>query len=155
MNNYAEQQQIADLSTLFHEILFLRNNLDLEQDFSELDKFSENEISVINICGHNENVNLKEIIDILKIPKSTLTGIINKLEKNSYIQRTIHESDKRSYKIVLTEKGKIISSIHEQFDKTVSNKVLCALDTSEERELFIKLFGKIINNLKKQSEERK
>lgn len=154
MNDY-DEKQVANLSLLFHEILFLRNNLNLEQDFSELDKFSENEISVMNILGYNENTTLKEILYILKIPKSTLTGIINKLEKNDYIKRTIHQSDKRSYKLILTEKGKAISKIHENFDKTVSMKVLYSLDNFEERETFIELFGKVINNLKKQSKEKK
>lgn len=153
MNNKIETQ-INDLSSLFHEILSLRNNLDLGRDFTELHKFSENEISIINILGHNENVTLKEIINIIKVPKSTLTGLINKLEKNNYVKRTINQVDKRSYKLELTEDGMKISKEHDDFDKIVSSKILYTLDDSNERELFINLFGKIINTLKEDTKEK-
>lgn len=153
MNNKIETQ-INDLSSLFHEILSLRNNLDLGRDFTELHKFSENEISIINILGHNENVTLKEIINIIKVPKSTLTGLINKLEKNNYVKRTINQVDKRSYKLELTEEGMKISREHDDFDKIVSSKILHTLDNSNERELFINLFGKIINTLKEDTKEK-
>ncbi|WP_066874499.1 MarR family winged helix-turn-helix transcriptional regulator [Clostridium mediterraneense] len=154
MHKHSEKQ-VNDLSLLFHEILFVKNNINLGKDFGDLHKFSENEISIINILGHNDNITLKDIINIIKVPKSTLTGLINKLEKNNYVKRTINEIDKRSYKLELTEDGMRVSKEHDDFDKTVSAKVLSALDDSKERELFIELFGKIINNLKSEIKEKK
>lgn len=154
MDEYSEKQ-VSDFSLLFHENLFLKNNLSLGKDFSNLDKFSENEISIINILGHNENVTLKDIIEVIKVPKSTLTGLINKLEKNNYVKRTINQVDKRSYKLELTEKGVKISKEHDEFDRSVSAKILSALDNSKERELFIELAKKIINNLKREIKENK
>ena len=154
MHKYSEKQ-VNDLSLLFHEILFVKNNINLGKDFGDLHKFSENEISIINILGHNDNITLKDIINIIKVPKSTLTGLINKLEKNNYVKRTINEVDKRSHKLELTEEGMKISKKHDDFDKTVSAKVLSALDDSKEREVFIELFGKIINNLKTEIKEKK
>ncbi|WP_055070538.1 MarR family winged helix-turn-helix transcriptional regulator [Clostridium massiliamazoniense] len=154
MDKHSEKQ-VNDLSLLFHEILFLKNNLSLGKDFSNLDKFSENEISIINILGHNDNVTLKDIINVIKVPKSTLTGLINKLEKNNYVKRSINDVDKRSYKLELTEEGIKVSKEHDEFDRTVSEKVLSALNDSQDRELFIKLFGEIINNLKSEIKENK
>lgn len=147
--------QISELSNIFHEFLVFRKYLELEKRFSNLNKFSVNEISIINMLGHNDNVILKDIIDIIKVPKSTLTGLINKLEKNNLVKRVINDSDKRSYKLELTEKGMEISKEHDEFDKFISSEMLNSLSDYEERQEFIKLFGKAVNNAKRNAKEEK
>ena len=147
--------QISELSNIFHEFLVFRKYLELEKRFSNLNKFSVNEISIINMLGHNDNVILKDIIDIIKVPKSTLTGLINKLEKNNLVKRVINDSDKRSYKLELTEKGMEISKEHDEFDKFISSEMLNSLSSYEERQEFIKLFGKAVNNAKRNAKEEK
>lgn len=147
--------QISELSNIFHEFLVFRKYLELEKRFSNLNKFSVNEISIINMLGHNDNVILKDIIDVIKVPKSTLTGLINKLEKNNLVKRVINDSDKRSYKLELTEKGIEISKEHDEFDKFVSSEMLNSLSDYEERQEFIKLFGKAVNNAKRNAKEEK
>ncbi|ENY99739.1 MarR family winged helix-turn-helix transcriptional regulator [Clostridium thermobutyricum] len=147
--------QISELSNIFHEFLVFRKYLELEKRFSNLNKFSVNEISIINMLGHNDNVILKDIIDVIKVPKSTLTGLINKLEKNNLVKRVINDSDKRSYKLELTEKGIEISKEHDEFDKFVSSEMLNSLSDYEERQEFIKLFRKAVNNEKRNAKEEK
>ena len=147
--------QISELSNIFHEFLVFKKYLELEKRFSNLNKFSVNEISIINMLGHNDNVILKDIIDIIKVPKSTLTGLINKLEKNNLVKRVINDSDKRSYKLELTEKGMEISKEHDEFDKFISSEMLNSLSSYEERQEFIKLFGKAVNNAKRNAKEEK
>ena len=147
--------QISELSNIFHEFLVFRKYLELEKRFSNLNNFSVNEISIINMLGHNDNVILKDIIDIIKVPKSTLTGLINKLEKNNLVKRVINDSDKRSYKLELTEKGMEISKEHDEFDKFISSEMLNSLSGYEERQEFIKLFGKAVNNAKRNAKEEK
>ncbi|WP_436514118.1 MarR family winged helix-turn-helix transcriptional regulator [Clostridium thermobutyricum] len=147
--------QISELSKIFHEFLVFKKYLELEKRFSNLNKFSVNEISIINMLGHNDNVILKDIIDVIKVPKSTLTGLINKLEKNNLVKRVINDSDKRSYKLELTEKGMEISKEHDEFDKFVSSEMLNSLSNYEERQEFIKLFGKAVSNAKCNAKEEK
>ena len=147
--------QISELSNIFHEFLVFRKYLELEKRFSNLNKFSVNEISIINMLGHNDNIILKDIIDVIKVPKSTLTGLINKLEKNNLVKRVINDSDKRSYKLELTEKGIEISKEHDEFDKFVSSEMLNSLSDYEERQEFIKLFRKAVNNEKRNAKEEK
>lgn len=147
--------QVSELSKIFHDFLIFRNNSETEKRFSKLDGFSANEISIISIIGHNENVILKDIINAIKVPKSTLTGLINKLEKNGLVRRAINDSDKRSYKLELTEEGIEISNEHDEFDKVVSGEMLSYLSNNEERKEFIRLLGKVVNGAKHNTKEEK
>jgi DNA-binding MarR family transcriptional regulator len=50
-------------------------------------------------CSH------KELMDFLSLNSSTVTGIINRLEKRGYVVRVSSPSDKRSRNITLTASG--------------------------------------------------
>jgi len=44
-------------------------------------------------------------MDLLSLNSSTISGILNRLEKRGYIARLSNESDKRSKSIILTASG--------------------------------------------------
>jgi DNA-binding MarR family transcriptional regulator len=47
----------------------------------------------------------KDLMDLLSLNSSTISGILNRLEKRAYIARLSNESDKRSKLILLTASG--------------------------------------------------
>jgi DNA-binding MarR family transcriptional regulator len=47
----------------------------------------------------------KDLMDLLSLNSSTISGILNRLEKRGYIARLSNESDKRSKSIILTASG--------------------------------------------------
>ena len=110
------------------------NYSDLEKKYPRLKVLSENEIAIIRIISEGDEVIIKEIVDVLKIPKSTLTSMIDRLEKKNLIKRAISTKDRRSYKLELTEEGRKTQVEHDKFETEFYARIINSLDTYEERE---------------------
>ena len=119
-------RQIDELNNLWHRILLTSNY--------RLKVLSENEIAIIRIISEGDEVIIKEIVDVLKIPKSTLTSMIDRLEKKNLIKRAISTKDRRSYKLELTEEGRKTQVEHDKFETEFYARIINSLDTYEERE---------------------
>jgi DNA-binding MarR family transcriptional regulator len=143
------KKQVEELSRIWHSMIMEPGYKSVESQFSRIHGLSTVEIGVLRIISEKEDVIIKDIVDILKIPKSTLTSVINRLEKRRLIERTISSRDKRSYKLVLTREGILAQKEHVEFEKKFYAKIMECLDTWEEREELLKLIKKIVNNLKR------
>ncbi|AZV56680.1 MarR family transcriptional regulator [Clostridium sp. AWRP] len=143
----SNKNQIEEFSELWHQIIKKSNFRKVEDQFQRLNGLTTIEISIINIVSKNPDVILGEIVLALDIPKSTLTNAINRLEKRNYINRIISKRDRRSYGLKLTEEGYLAQKEHLNFEYTVYERLLDALDTNAEKQELFKLFRKIINNL--------
>lgn len=141
------KRQVNELKELSHSILLESNYKDIEARYSRLQGLTTNDISIIRIISEKEEVIIKDILQIINVPKSTLTSMIDRLEKRNLITRTISNKDRRSYKLVLTEEGKLTQKEHINFEKEVYGKIMISLDTYEERETLLKLIKKITNNI--------
>lgn len=141
------KRQLNELNILWHSILQASNYEDIEKRYSNIQKLSKNELAILRIISEKEEVIIKDIIEVLKTPKSTLTSIIDKLEKGNYIIRAISSRDRRSYKLELTEKGRKVQEEHIKFEEEVFGRIITSLGTDEDREEFLKLLGKIADNI--------
>lgn len=141
------KRQINELNILWHEMLMKSNYKDIQSKYSNIQGLSVNELTIIKIISQKEEVIIKDILEVLNIPKSTLTGIIDKLEKHNFIIRAISKRDRRSYKLELTQKGKEVQDEHIRFEEEVYGKIITSLDTYEEREHLLKLIRKIATNI--------
>ncbi|OOM16075.1 MarR family winged helix-turn-helix transcriptional regulator [Clostridium saccharobutylicum] len=141
------KRQINELNILWHEMLMKSNYKDIQSKYSNIQGLSTNELTIIKIISQKEEVIIKDILEVLNIPKSTLTSIIDKLEKHNFIIRAISKRDRRSYKLELTQKGKEVQDEHIRFEEEVYGKIITSLDTYEEREDFLKLIRKIATNI--------
>lgn len=88
----------------------------------------------------------KDIEEEFDIRRSSVTNILQLLEKNGYINRVSVVEDARLKKIVLTEKG---VGIHEIVLKGILEveDSLCAIYSKEEFEQLIYLLNKLSRNL--------
>ncbi len=79
--------------------------------------------------------------------KSTLTVLVNKLEKAEFVQRVSDENDTRIKKLALTDKGR---DFQESFWKISDNlnDLLWEDFTEEEKKTFVRLLEKMSTNLK-------
>lgn len=78
-------------------------------------------LATIQREGNEKNIELKisEISQILKVTPPTVTQIINTLEKNGLVERTIDPEDRRAVKIKLTPTGfEAIKKAREAFTET-------------------------------------
>lgn len=142
-------KQINEFNQLWHYIAMSSDYKNLEDKYTLLKSLDENEISIIRIVSQKDEVIIREIGNILKVPKSTLTSIIDRLEKKDFIIRTISKKDRRSYKLELTDKGKKAQEEHDEFEYEFYGKIIKSLNTFEEREEFIRLIKQIANNITK------
>lgn len=143
------KRQVDELNKLWHVMLTEPEYNEIEKKYENLQELSTTEISVIRIISEKEDVIIKDIVDTLRLPKSTLTSIIDRLEKRNFIVRAISDRDRRSYKLELTEKGRKVQDEHMKFEDEVYGTIILALDTFEEREELLKLIRKISINISK------
>lgn len=94
----------------------------------------------------------KDIEKTFSIGRSTVTNIIQILEKKGYVKREFVEHDARLKKVILTEKGK---ESHESIEALISRLDVMLEDGIEEEELalFFKVTDKIKENLRKKKVE--
>ena len=96
----------------------------------------------------NEDINLTDLAASFHLRKSSLTSLLNNLEKIGCIKRTIRSEDQRKKSIVLTDLGQSkYELIHQLFvdnenilRETLSNDQISTLNT---------IFDQIIDSIKK------
>ena len=76
----------------------------------------------------------KELMNILSLNSSTITGILKRLEKRGYIERLNNESDKRAKTITLTPSGiKLLEETPNVLHNRLSQKL--QILSSEEKQM--------------------
>jgi DNA-binding MarR family transcriptional regulator len=70
-----------------------------------------------------------------QIDRSTIGGLIDRLERNGLLERRQHPQDRRAYRIFLTEQGKAMESILSACAERSLKKLTCGLSEDELTEL--------------------
>ena len=78
---------------------------------------------------------LKEIVEILGIPGSTLTSAVDRLEKRRLLRRAISQRDRRSFGLELTDEGRIAQQEHRDSEKFCGKKFGAYSSAAERRKL--------------------
>lgn len=141
------KKQVDELNKLWHLMLVASNYKDIESKFLRIQGLRSNELSILRIISEKENVIIKDILETLNVPKSTLTSMIDRLEKRNLIIRTISNKDRRSYKLELTQEGHMAQEEHIKFEEEFYGKIMISLDTYEDRENLLKLIRKMAYNI--------
>jgi DNA-binding MarR family transcriptional regulator len=142
---YPEEQTYATIRS----ILMLLNKMKsdrLETWSEKLEGVSKMELHILLLIQSQPDIVLGEVRDKLDVPNSTLTGVIDRMEKQGLVERTISQRDRRSYGLEMTEKGKEIRREHDRILVVLSTKMLATLD-EEERKTFIRLLSKVADNM--------
>ncbi|APC40846.1 MarR family winged helix-turn-helix transcriptional regulator [Clostridium estertheticum] len=141
------KRQVDELNKLWHFMIVSSNYKDIESKFLRIQGLRTNELTILRIISEKENVIIKDILEVLNVPKSTLTSMIDRLEKRNLIIRTLSNKDRRSYKLELTTEGKMAQEEHSKFEEEVYGKIMLSLDTYEDRENLLKLIRKMAYNI--------
>lgn len=147
MDEKISEELIHEINDIWHYLIFSLQNKDYLLWGEDLKDATTIEISTLNIIDNKPNVMLKEIKEILDIPSSTLTNAIDRLEKKDLIKRVISKRDRRSFGLELTERGERAQQTHLKAEKELFERILKALDSTEERWAFLKSLEKIKNKL--------
>ena len=146
MNKDKLSKQVEAVNQLFHQIWFsvMFNRPDYKSEI--IKKLSFIEMHLIGMAYDHPDMILKEIREHLRIPQTTLSSIIAKLEKLGILRRIINHRDMRSFSLEVTGLGKKIRDLHKEHDFKQAKEVILALD-EDERDEFIRMFRKMANKI--------
>jgi len=101
------------------------------------------QMHAIEIVGHEGALRMKELAEKLGVTTGTLTVTVDRLERKGLIERQPHETDRRSYRVVLTAAGHEHFARHHAFHLKLTEEIAAAL-TAEELEGFERVLAKVI-----------
>ena len=130
------------VASMWLAILMKSSTADDVERFGQLSDFTPVEINLLSMVGNRKDMLLREFLEIVKIPKSTLTSIVNRLEQRDYLKRVINPRDKRSFGLELTDKGEQFFKLYQTYQGEMGAKILKGLDTEEQKQL-VSLLKKI------------
>lgn len=101
------------------------------------------QMHAIEIIGHERSLRMKDLAEKLGVTTGTLTVSVDKLERKGLILRKPHETDRRSYRIVLTDAGEEHFAKHHEFHLKLTEEIASSL-TPEELKIFEQVLAKVI-----------
>ncbi|MFA5560824.1 MAG: MarR family transcriptional regulator [Acholeplasmataceae bacterium] len=111
-------------------------------------KLNLTEFGVIEFLYHNNEQPIQGICSKLLMANSSMTYVIDGLEKKHFVKRNLSEEDKRITKVGLTEEGKqYFQTVFPVYAKSLSDLYLSL--TESEMDLLIGLLGKIESEIKR------
>ena len=68
------------------------------------------QVMLLHYLQNNNGCSLTELSRGVMLENSTITGLINRLEKSGYVERRNDPKDRRTYCIYFTDKGRLVAS---------------------------------------------
>jgi DNA-binding MarR family transcriptional regulator len=142
-----EREQLATLRHCWHTLMGYFRDRKLTGDYPLLHDLSPQETGAIDLIAETPAIIVRELGLGLQVPKSTLTSILDRLERDGYIQRVISNRDRRSFGLDLTPLGAKVYAQHLAFEATSWEHVLGLLENQDDRERFVSMMGRIAQSL--------
>jgi DNA-binding MarR family transcriptional regulator len=133
----------------------------IEQAIKEYRKVSQKNVSkivkditidqclVLMILNKNAKISQNELANLIFKDNASITRMIELMVKKEYLNRTIHNKDRRKFNLEITEKGKKTLELIQPIIKINRETALNGLSL-EEINFLDKTLNKIITNCKKQ-----
>lgn len=113
-----------------------------------VDEFNGAQGRILYILWNNNNISIKQISKFTKLAKTTLTAMLERMEMQGLIKRTVSQEDKREIIVSLTDKAKTLQT--DFLDVTSQmEKIFYKNFTEKQIENFENTLKKIIENLEK------
>lgn len=98
----------------------------------------------MNVLWEKNEIDMKELGNILYLDSSTLTPVVNKLVEKGYAEKYRDENDKRLLNVKITESGMLLKSEVQAVPKAMFSKMGI---TDEEGEIISKIINKVVKNI--------
>ncbi len=147
MNKKVEQTIVEEFDEVFQR--FMKEVFKAMHNLGNplYDGLLSQDLAIIKAVNCRPDIILKDILDQLSLPNSTLTSIVNRLEKMEILKRVISKRDRRSYGLELCEKGELIVKDHREKEQKYFAKILGSLNSDEERKKLISLLNTVMTNI--------
>lgn len=104
------------------------------------------QMHTIEVIGDNRNMMMRELADRLGITTGSLTVAVDRLEKMGMVERQPHEHDRRSWLVVLTDRGKEMFEQHSRFHREFTQEIAHDL-SAQEIETLTLLMNRILQRM--------
>ncbi len=101
---------------------------------------------ILSQLWESDGQQFKELAEKCGCSRSTITGVVDTMEKKKIVTRKLHPSDRRSLLVKLTEKGKNLKNETPPLESIVNG--CCPEINEEEVKKLGELLQKLLNSLK-------
>ncbi|HEX3836980.1 MAG TPA: MarR family transcriptional regulator [Steroidobacteraceae bacterium] len=136
-----------ELSAHFHVIREKLHGID-KHNAATAQVINFQEAHLLMSIGTKGPLTMSEIARTLQLTLSSVTAVVDKLEKKKFVRRVRTARDRRLVRVELTVAGRKFYNLVEAAHLTLTDSMLKILDPAE-REVFLGLFRKISQSLVK------
>ena len=102
---------------------------------SELANLSMKQIVYLDTIARMQSPTFSDLAKQLDVSKPSVTVIVQKLAQKGYVQKVQSMEDKRTYHILMTEKGRALAAIHDNLHQKIAQHFTAVLDEAELHQL--------------------
>jgi len=102
---------------------------------SELANLSMKQIVYLDTIARMQSPTFSDLAKQLDVSKPSVTVIVQKLAQKGYVQKVQSMEDKRTYHILMTEKGRSLAAIHDNLHQKIAQHFTAVLDEAELHQL--------------------
>lgn len=132
-----DQLKRLEVSLIELRDVFRRHQRYIKDNF----KVSELEMEILQYVAMNGRRKMKEIGDAFNIKLSTLTSIIDKIERQKFVKRVNSKTDRRAVYLDLTPKGKKLYDKYSHYVRVIARLM--------KRTIKVEHFGMFVDTLEK------
>jgi len=103
---------------------------------------------------HHDGISQESLTRALSCDRATGTRALNKLEECGYVRRETDPQDKRAYCVFLTDRARELGPVIREISSRINETVFKGF-TGEERDSFLLMMNRAINNISTENETRK
>jgi len=142
-NNCCQPKNIVDV---FEIINRLKKKYDkLQRDNIQKLELTPTQLFILRELWRADGQQFKDLAETCNCSRSTITGVIDTMEKKELVSRESNPRDRRSLFVKLTEKGKILKKQTPPLESMVNG--CCPGITQEEIEKLGELLQRLLNSL--------
>ena len=139
----------GDVDRILEAIIYLyTEGRRVTKEFARAANLTGPQLTVIKMLEQIGDLSLSELSDRIRAQNSTVTGIIDRMEREGLVVRERSTSDRRVVHIKLTEKGERIASEIPVEPMEIFRVALSSLSAQETREL-LKISTKLATQVQK------
>jgi DNA-binding MarR family transcriptional regulator len=113
---------------------------------------SAGQTPLLYLLSQKEGRNQAELAKAMGVKPSSLTSMLNRMEKVGLLKRCVSDTDQRAYNIYLTDKGKSVSKKLSAITRFINERTLAGF-RGEEKLLLLRLLEHMMSNMRRQSAE--
>lgn len=113
---------------------------------SGIDEFNGAQGRILYVLWQKDNLPIVELSKQTGLAKTTLTGMLDRMEASGHIQRQFDKTDRRQVRIVLTDKARALSDQYNKVSEEMS-RIFYKGFSEEEILVFEEMLMRILDNL--------